>query len=242
MGSDVSLKNLDRVVSSFAMQMKYDEEFNLEREGSGTAKEDNGGEFRDLGIRFEELGFCMMELGLCLARVCDKLIGGSELEQSLLQDGTAKGRLIHYHSVADTLAIKEVANRNRHNRGSKVNLKQNVSLGNDDDKSKLWQQWHYDYGIFTILTTPMFISLNGDDEQECESPSGHTYLQVFHPEMNRVVMVKASRGSFIVQVGESADVLSKGRLRATLHSVCRANKMENFEQGDFCCVFATSLE
>ncbi|KAL8530507.1 hypothetical protein ACS0TY_007517 [Phlomoides rotata] len=234
LGSDVPLKNLDRVVSSFAMQMKYDEEFNLRREGSNIAKEVDGVEFRDLGFIFKELGFCMMELGLCLARICDKLIGGPELEQSLLQNGTAKGRLIHYHSVADTLAIKEAANRKRHNRGSKVNLKENVSLGDDDDdKSKLWQQWHYDYGIFTILTTPMFILSNGSDEQECESPSGHTYLQVFHPELNRVVMVKASRGSFIVQVGESADVLSKGRLRATLHSVCRPTKMENLSRETF---------
>ncbi|KAL8530508.1 hypothetical protein ACS0TY_007517 [Phlomoides rotata] len=216
------------------MQMKYDEEFNLRREGSNIAKEVDGVEFRDLGFIFKELGFCMMELGLCLARICDKLIGGPELEQSLLQNGTAKGRLIHYHSVADTLAIKEAANRKRHNRGSKVNLKENVSLGDDDDdKSKLWQQWHYDYGIFTILTTPMFILSNGSDEQECESPSGHTYLQVFHPELNRVVMVKASRGSFIVQVGESADVLSKGRLRATLHSVCRPTKMENLSRETF---------
>ncbi|KAL8513215.1 hypothetical protein ACS0TY_019426 [Phlomoides rotata] len=174
---------MDRISSSFAMQMNYDEEFNLRREGSDISKEVDGVEFRDLGFRFQELGFCMMELGLCLARICDKLIGGSELEQSLLQNGTAK-----------------------------ANLEKNVSLGDDDDKSKLWQQWHYDYGIFTILTAPMFILSNGSDEQECESPIGHTSLQVFHLELNCVVMVKTSIGNFIVQVGESADILSKGRL------------------------------
>ncbi|KAI3449677.1 hypothetical protein Pfo_006342 [Paulownia fortunei] len=232
LGSDVPLKNLDRIVSSFAMQMKYDQEFNSKVEGDEMAREVDGGEFKNLGFAFQELGFCMMELGLCLARVCDKLIGGCELEQSLLQCGTAKGRLIHYHSVADTVATKAAANGKRHARGGKVNLREDVRLG-DDGNLKLWQQWHYDYGIFTILTVPMLMLSNVGDEQECESPSGHTYLQVFHPEMNRVLMVRASKGSFIVQVGESADVLSKGRLRATLHSVCRPAKMDNLSRETF---------
>ncbi|KAH6812446.1 2-oxoglutarate and oxygenase superfamily protein [Perilla frutescens var. frutescens] len=237
LGSDVPLKNLDRIVSSFAMQMKYDDEFGFKFEGSEMVGD---GEFKDLGFAFRELGFCMMELGLCLARVCDKQIGGCELEQSLLQCGTAKGRLIHYHSVADNVAIKEAANRKRGSRGSNVNLRENRRFdvddnddGGGDGSSKLWQQWHYDYGVFTVLTTPMFMLSNGSDEQECGSPSGHTYLQVFHPETNSVVMVRASRGSFIVQVGESADVLSRGRLRATLHSVGRPAKMENLSRETF---------
>ncbi|XP_057800985.1 uncharacterized protein LOC131016320 [Salvia miltiorrhiza] len=231
LGSDVPLKNADRTVSSFAMQMKYEDEFKFRFGGSGMAKEVEFGEFKDLGFAFRELGFSMMELGLCLARVCDKQIGGCELEQSLLQSGTAKGRLIHYHSVADNAAFKEAANRKRHSRISNVNLRHCKS--DDDGNTKLWQQWHYDYGIFTILTTPMFMISNGSDEQECDSPSGHTYLQVFHPEMNRVLMVKAPQGSFIVQVGESADVLSRGRLRATLHSVYRPAEMENLSRETF---------
>lgn len=223
------MKNLDRVVSSFAMQMKCDDEFRFKFEEVGA------GEFKDLGFAFRELGFCMMELGVCLARVCDKQIGGCELEQSLLQCRTAKGRLIHYHSVTDNVAIKEAVNRKRSSRGSNVNLREICRFGDDvdDGNSKLWQQWHYDYGIFTVLTTPMFMLSNGSDDQECDSPSGHTYLQVFHPEMNSVLKVRASRGSFIVQVGESADVLSRGRLRATLHSVGRPAKMENLSRETF---------
>ncbi|KAG6400818.1 hypothetical protein SASPL_137661 [Salvia splendens] len=179
------------------MQMKYDDEFNFGFGGSAMDKEVEFGEFKDLGFAFRELGLCMMELGLCLARVCDQQIGGCELEQSLLQSGTAKGRLIHYHYVADNAAINEAENRRRR---SRVNLGENrKSDCGDDGNSRLWQQWHYDYGIFTILTTPMFMLSNGSDERECDSPSGHTYLQVFLPEMNRVVMVKAPRGSFIVQ-------------------------------------------
>lgn len=211
--------------------MKYDDEFDFRFGGTAMDKGVESGEFKDLGFAFRELGLCMMELGLCLARVCDQQIGGCELEQSLLQSGTAKGRLIHYHSVADNAAINEAENRRRRGR---VNLGENrKSDCGDDGNSRLWQQWHYDYGIFTILTTPMFMLSNGSDERECDSPIGHTHLQVFHPEMNRVVMVKAPRGSFIVQVGESADVLSKGRLRATLHSVSRPVKMENLSRETF---------
>ncbi|KAL2238836.1 uncharacterized protein LOC105163303 [Sesamum indicum] len=232
LGSDVPLKNLDRIVSSFAMKLKYDQEFNVKVKSNEMDSAVDGGEFKDLGLAFKELGFCMMKLGLCLARVCDKLIGGCELEQSLLQCGTAKGRLIHYHSVTDNAAIKEAASRKRRGRGGKVNLRENVPLGDDGD-ADLWQQWHYDYGIFTILTAPMFMLSDGSDSQECESPRSHTYLQVFHPETNRVLMVKASKASFIVQVGESADVLSKGRLRATLHSVCRHAKMDNLSRETF---------
>ncbi|KAK6141464.1 hypothetical protein DH2020_024785 [Rehmannia glutinosa] len=164
LGSDVPLKNLDRIVSSYAMQMKYDQEFNSKIKGEETAREVDGGEFKDLGFAFQELGFCMMELGLCLARVCDRLIGGFELEQSLLQSGTAKGRLIHYHSVSDNIAIKEAANGKRRARGGKVNLREDVKLDNAGNLN-LWQQWHYDYGIFTILTAPMFMLSNGNDAQ-----------------------------------------------------------------------------
>ncbi|KAL6516111.1 hypothetical protein OROGR_019416 [Orobanche gracilis] len=239
LGSDLPLKNLDRTVSSFSMQMKYGQDSNFKiKAEEEKSREVDGGKFNDLGFAFRELGFCMMGLGLCIAQVCDKLIGGCELEQSLLQCGTAKGRLIHYHSVTDNITIRAAANTKiRAKVGkNKISLREDVKLDGDDDAGNLnlWQQWHYDYGIFTILTSPTFhLSSGNNDERECESPSGHTYLQVFHPETNRVLKAKVSKASFIVQVGESADVLSKGRLRATLHSVCRPVKMDNLSRETF---------
>ncbi|KAE8665431.1 Detected protein of unknown function [Hibiscus syriacus] len=177
LGSDVPLKNPDRNVSSFAMQLKYDQ-----------------------GIRI-----CMMEIGLCLARICDRHIGGNELEQSLLESCAAKGRLF----ITTQWSCEIHAN--------------------------LWQQWHYDYGIFTVLTDPVFLmsshqaaensEVSVSSDQECASPSGHSYLQVFHPNKNKVLMVKSSPESFIVQVGESADILSKGKLRSTLHCVQRPARL-----------------
>ena len=46
-------------------------------------------------------------------------------------------------------------------------------------------------------------------------------------------MVKSSPESFIVQVGESADILSKGKLRSTLHCVCRPERLENLSRETF---------
>ncbi|CAA3029193.1 uncharacterized protein LOC111412373 [Olea europaea subsp. europaea] len=231
LGSDVALKDLDRIVSSFAMQMKYEQ-----RTCDGVNNKKMEGEFEDeefknLGSVLKELGFCMMELGLRIARICDRVIGGHELEQSLLLSGTAKGRLIHYHSRIDNFVIKEAAKR-KGRRISQVNLGNEVKVC-DEKKLDLWQQWHYDYGIFTILTAPMFMLSNANFELECEYPTDHTYLQILDPEKNRALMVKASMESFIVQVGESADVLSKGKLRAALHCVCRPKKTENLSRETF---------
>ncbi|KAA8543279.1 hypothetical protein F0562_021226 [Nyssa sinensis] len=282
LGSDVPLKNLERTVSSFAMQLKYvqgvertDNEASHDGDDSQNKEqyyhdvemlgELQDSEFNNLRNSFKELGFCMMELGLCLARICDRVIGGQELEQSLLESCMAKGRLIHYHSTLDNLILKEAAKGKRSTKGRISNKSQKLHVsrvmeeftGNKQTQrsgnearsfgihSNLWQQWHYDYGIFTVLTAPMFIlpchplttRVNGcfciSCEQECPSPCGHSYLQIFDPNKSRVIKVKTSPESFIVQVGESADILSKGNLRATLHSVCRPENLEELSRETF---------
>ncbi|XP_076937896.1 uncharacterized protein LOC143605799 [Bidens hawaiensis] len=239
LGSDVPLKNTDRTVSPFAMQLKYNLNSDVSNFCNTNHSETEGFnsdmeipcEFKNLEKMFKDLGNCMIELGLRLARACDKIIGGNELEQSLLESCSAKGRLIHYHSVLDNL-ILQASNKTR----SKTK-KTETTCSNHSD---LWQQWHYDYGVFTVLTAPMFMfapenngSSQSCDGKECPSPSGHTYLQIFDPNKNSVVMVKASSESFIVQVGESGDILSKGKLRATLHSVCRPKSLENLSRETF---------
>ncbi|XAR61172.1 hypothetical protein NMG60_11034801 [Bertholletia excelsa] len=257
LGSDVPLKNLDRDVSSFAMQLKYvqgvksscseagyegkdchDEQWPYPAPKELGDIQDSG--FKNLGSSFKELGFCMMELGLCLARICDKALGGQELEQSLLESGTAKGRLIHYHSILDNLILKEAARKQQSaKREASQQSSRNwqpIKNGNECNSSRmdsnLWQQWHYDYGIFTVLTAPFFVlphhkHLTGNGcfciscEQEYSSPIGHSYLKTFHLSKNEVQMVKVPLESFIIQVGEAAQILSNGKLQANLHSVCR---------------------
>lgn len=253
MGSDVPLKNPDRNVSSSAMQLRYEQGGELD-ELLSSDQDLPDDEFKNLGSTFKQLGFCMMDLGLCLARICDKAIGGQELEQSLLESCTAKGRLIHYHSILDSIVLKK-AGRKRGSLRRLANRKKdqvedtNVDLNGNEvgpfGNSNLWQQWHYDYGIFTVLTDPLFIlpscsPENTEEEpyalscdQESPSPSGLTYLQIFDPSKSKVQMVKSSPESFIIQVGESANILSKGKLRSTLHCVCRPAKFENLSRETF---------
>ncbi|CAH9081154.1 unnamed protein product [Cuscuta europaea] len=250
LGSDVPLKNLERIVSSFAKKLEYDKRFKSNYnyscesgqlravKGDGQLEVDQIG-FKNLGNIFNELGFCMMEVGLRIAQVCDKLIGGNELQMSLLESGTAKGRLIHYHSTIDNELIKNAV-------GTNISVKKGAKPMACDE----WQQWHYDYGIFTILTAPMFIFSSSNHkglfpitkeiknpcipcDQESSSPSGHTYLEIFHPSKDQTFMVKAPPESLIVQVGEAADILSKGKLQATLHRVCRPKEPKNLSRETF---------
>uniref|UniRef100_A0A2P2P1P6 Fe2OG dioxygenase domain-containing protein n=1 Tax=Rhizophora mucronata TaxID=61149 RepID=A0A2P2P1P6_RHIMU len=207
----------------------------------------------------------MMELGLRLAQICDKAIGGQELERSLLESGTAKGRLIHYHSTLDGVIIRENGKKKgsaskkahcRKEREHPVRSEQNeledfylaanrYEVGSHGNGANQWQQWHYDYGIFTVLTAPMFLrpyclsetfiagQLPISCDQECPYPNGHSCLQIFDPKKSKVLMVKTSPEKFIIQVGESADILSKGKLHSTLHRVCKPRNLKNLSRETF---------
>ncbi|KAF6159368.1 hypothetical protein GIB67_032139 [Kingdonia uniflora] len=84
LGIDVSLKNPDKIASSFVMQLKYAENPSLDFSFSRSSQNsevmpedlddfpDNG--FRNLKNTFKDLGICMMELELRLAQVCDRAI------------------------------------------------------------------------------------------------------------------------------------------------------------------------
>ncbi|KNA05532.1 hypothetical protein SOVF_189540 [Spinacia oleracea] len=273
LGSDVPLKSLDRCVSSFAMQLNYGHVSSESLDKHNTTEENIDADeyyksmndhFKDLGCSFRKLGLCMMDLGLRVARICDRAIGGNELENSLLESGTAKARLIHYHSSFDTCIIKDSGRRQRSNKGLQKSGPKNFQFKDrksscrreemhracDDGRackksSDLWQQWHYDYGTFTVLTSPMFIRPRcsstekgeGDCVEfgglECPSPSGDTYLQIFQPNKNGICAIKAPPESFILQLGESADILSRQKLRATLHSVSRPVELENLSRETF---------
>lgn len=230
--------------------------------GSNCVNELEGFEFDILGNTFKELGFCMMELGYRLARICDNVINGRELEDSILESCSAKGRLIHYHSTLDTRLLKKFANMKMKKKKNALKMSPSIFKEIPSEQtnsnnplisgvkhcptsfSDLWQQWHYDYGIFTILTSPMFLSSSVEPKYdmkrhfvsnavECSSPHGHTYLQLLDVSTNKVLVVETDAESFIVQVGEAADIFSKGMLRSTLHSVCRPDGFENISRENF---------
>ncbi|CAN0898447.1 hypothetical protein LINGRAHAP2_LOCUS19710 [Linum grandiflorum] len=262
LGTDVPMKNPDRKVSSFAMQLKYVEALeggqavNMPLDLSMADSKDDRYIVSAAGDNeFCDLGYCMMKLGLCLARVCDKAMGGEELERSLLESGTAKGRLVHYHSNFDNV-VQKWSFRNMGSSNKIADVKGGEEHPVKDERrqfehsdfiktgshDKLWQQWHYDYGIFTVLTAPMFLGTSCPSEnvmmaevpvKECYYPGRNTNLQIFNPNKNNVCMVRTSPENFIIQVGESADILSKGKLRSTLHCVNRPQKMEFLSRETF---------
>ncbi|KAJ3699966.1 hypothetical protein LUZ61_003671 [Rhynchospora tenuis] len=238
LGSDVPLKKPDRKVSSFASLLKYQGESVLDQvqeidftsssediEHNFGLHELDEGEFDHLGDTFEKLGRCMMELGVRLARICDNAMQSIELEKSIIQSGSAKGRLIHYHSELDGFILKEATKNVRHVNRSKKSPAFKEICKEKSTVADLWQQWHYDYGIFTVLTSPLFLSSTVEGEhlvsKESLPPMGHSCLQLFDNRKKRIVSVKCQAESFIIQVGEAADVLSGGKLRSTLHSVSK---------------------
>ncbi|CAD6341274.1 unnamed protein product, partial [Miscanthus lutarioriparius] len=84
-------------------------------------------------------------------------------------------------------------------------------------------EWHYDYGILTVLTAPLFLRASDDENSlvnlECHPPDGHTHSQLCNG--RKIFSVRYSPENFIVQVGEAADILSQGKLKSTLHAVSR---------------------
>ncbi|KAG5250564.1 2-oxoglutarate (2OG) and Fe(II)-dependent oxygenase superfamily [Salix suchowensis] len=241
LGSDVPLKNPDRNVSSFAMQLKYAQALE-----SAVVKTNNGprcnsnlepahmddnnnevtdspeNEFENLADTFRELGYCMMELGLRVAQICDMAIGGQELERSLLESGTAKGRLIHYHSVLDNLLVKASGRR-------KGSTKNRLTVRRTKAVIK---NTHVSY-VLSINKNTATDQFPVSCDQDCACPTGHSYLQIFDANKNDVFMVKTSSESFIIQVGESADILSRGKLSSTLHCVRRPPYFENLSRETF---------
>ncbi|XP_074571959.1 uncharacterized protein LOC141828430 [Curcuma longa] len=261
LGSDVPLKNPDRNVSSFALQLRFSQ--NLTSQLSSTTLKSAGYpvddrfdkidymEFKNLGTAFKELGLCMMELGIQLAEVCDRAIGYKELKQSII-DGSAKGRLIHYHSAIDNIILKETNRRKKEFKSkaqqaenglfpsNRCTMKRHPKERISKSISNLWQQWHYDYGIFTVLTSPLFmVSCQAEDCnhisccQQSSSPDAHAYLQLFDIKKNIIYFVKSPPESFIIQVGEAADILTRGKLCSTLHSVSRPTDIENLSRETF---------
>ncbi|KAG8088235.1 hypothetical protein GUJ93_ZPchr0010g9002 [Zizania palustris] len=282
LGSDVPLKKLDRSVSSFAQLLRHSGKFHLLESMNEEPNypemalcgyeigQPKGDDTEQLGELVEELGLCMMELGILVARACDIVTGGNQLEKSITDFGTAKARLIHYHSELDNIIIKESSRRGKgsinkigataykscpqrseSSQGScirpegettAVTKKQKDSKdmpihgqGNAVPLMNLWQEWHYDYGVLTVLTTPLFLcSTLGEESsisEECSPPDGHTCLQLFSKQ--RIFSVRCSPESFIVQVGEAADILSGRKLRSTLHAVSRPYGLVNISRETF---------
>ncbi|MCO5548778.1 hypothetical protein L7F22_002240 [Adiantum nelumboides] len=117
----------------------------------------------------------------------------------------------------------------------------------------LWQQWHFDYGILTVLTVPMFPSildidwsyegaqlLSPDARSSCaannvdfDTRSRHIGLKVLNTGDGFVEFVSVPPDCLIIQVGEVAQILTGGKLQATAHCVCRPPERPDISRETF---------
>lgn len=236
------LKTPNRAVSSFAAQLQFHPQMFQESldsldVSSIHSSPEQDGTSTSTGSVFRQLGLCMVKLGLLVASLCDVAIDGAGLESAILSAGTAKGRLIHYHSVAEQHALLSLDKSKRlkgAKRSSRIPPSQGSRLEQDGSQEMSkpiqqdWQDWHFDYGVFTVLTAPMFCKLaavNGSDDisdKPCiPSPCGHSLLRILHAPSNALKFMDISPDCLVIQVGEAAQILSGGKLRATAHCVCR---------------------
>ncbi|CAD6271272.1 unnamed protein product [Miscanthus lutarioriparius] len=151
----------------------------------------------ELEIAFKDLGKLMLEVGLMLAHHCDRYVTqkgvgqyiGESLEKTLANSRCPKGRLLYYFPKSF----------------SKQDGVQSVSS---------WCGWHTDYGFLTGLTCGLFTRKS--EEVPCPDIGTGLYVRTRD---NQVVKVTFEDDELVYQIGESAEILSRGHLCATPHCV-----------------------
>ncbi|CAN6345925.1 unnamed protein product [Urochloa humidicola] len=149
-------------------------------------------------IAFKDLGKLMLEIGLMLAHHCDSYVlqqgvqqcVGESLEQILARSRCPKGRLLYY-------------------------FPKQFSKENDGVQSvSTWCGWHTDYGTLTGLACGLFTRKS--EEIPCPDVESGLYVRTRD---HQVVKVAFEDDELAYQIGETAEILSRGHLCATPHCV-----------------------
>ncbi|XP_010912100.1 uncharacterized protein [Elaeis guineensis] len=155
---------------------------------------------------FKNLGQLMLEVGLMLAYHCDQYVTKEMtkydiegLEQILRRSRCHKGRLLYYFP------------------------RQLSECTGDIRSMSSWCGWHTDHGSLTGLTCGMFKS-NGV-EIPCPDTGAGLYIKTRNDQIVKVVF---GEDELAYQIGETTDILSKGRLCATPHCVQAPNGEKAF--------------
>lgn len=159
----------------------------------------------ELEIAFKALGKLMLEVGLMLAHHCDlyvmqKGVGtydGESLEQTISRSRCHKGRLLYYFP------------------------RQFSTQKEGGGSVSSWCGWHTDHGSLTGLTCGLFT--RDSVEIPCPDSAAGLYIRTRD---NRVVKVTFGEDELAYQIGETTEILSRGRLCATPHCV-QAPSSEN---------------
>ncbi|KAL2555062.1 2-oxoglutarate (2OG) and Fe(II)-dependent oxygenase superfamily protein [Forsythia ovata] len=156
----------------------------------------------ELELAFKALGKLILDVGLLLAYHCDCYVArGLEhddegLQQILLRSRCHKGRLLYYFPTLRS------------------------DYTEDGDSMSSWCGWHTDHGSLTGLACAMFMR-NGV-ELPCPDSAAGLYVKTRSSEIVKVVY---GEDEIAYQIGETTEILSRGRLCATPHCV-RAPKGE----------------
>ncbi|XP_038974650.1 uncharacterized protein LOC103697875 isoform X3 [Phoenix dactylifera] len=150
----------------------------------------------ELEQAFKNLGKLMLEVGLMLAYHCDQYVTkemtkhDDGLEHILRHSRCHKGRLLYYFP------------------------RQLSECTGDIRSTSSWCGWHTDHGSLTGLTCGMF-KRNGI-EIPCPDTGAGLYIKTRN---DKIVKVVFGEDELAYQIGETTEVLSKGRLCATPHCV-----------------------
>ncbi|KAM0904547.1 hypothetical protein ACQ4PT_017987 [Festuca glaucescens] len=151
----------------------------------------------ELEIAFKALGKLMLEVGLMLARHCDLYVmqhgvgtfDGESLEQTISRSRCHKGRLLYY-------------------------FPRQFSTQKEEGSVSSWCGWHTDHGSLTGLTCGLF--MRNSEQIPCPDSAAGLYIRTRD---NRVVKVTFGEDELAYQIGETTEILSRGRLCATPHCV-----------------------
>ncbi|XP_008785992.2 uncharacterized protein LOC103704467 isoform X2 [Phoenix dactylifera] len=151
----------------------------------------------ELEIAFKSLGKLMLDVGLLLAYHCSRYVskgakmhGNEDFEHILQRSRCHKGRLLYYLPVQQS-EFKEGA----------------CSMSS-------WSDWHTDFCHLTGLTSGMYMRNN--EKITCPDSAAGLYIRMRNDQIVRVVF---GEDEIAYQISDTADVLSRGRLCATPHSV-----------------------
>lgn len=175
----------------------------------------------ELEPAFKNLGQLIVSVGEMVAAQADKYVksvvptyADDTLSKIIRESKTCKARLLHYFPADGKLA-----------------------LGEDQDS---WCGWHLDHGALTGLTRAMFLDKDGK-EVPPPDPTAGLYIK---NRGGKTLKVSIPEDCLAFQIGESAQVLSGGTLRATWHCVQAAggSTAEGVGRNTYACFMQPDLK
>lgn len=140
---------------------------------------------------FKHIGRLIFNIALQITSHCDSFLQ-SNLHQLLAKSKSTKGRLLHYFPPPEQTPSE------------------------NDNNQPLWCGYHNDHGLITGLLPSRFFKPDGTICQVDDKTAG---LHIANTETNETYRANIPQDCLAFQIGESAQILTGGALRATAHAV-----------------------